>query len=387
MSSKYDRVKIKVHLGGEHYYILSRFLLSKMLTFCKLPTTAAARVSLALKKFFVDQEKLEITQAELETATFCTMAQYGYGEAHARLFPLMTRFYIERVPLVILIAGSGCCGKTAIAHSLSSKLNTHNVVSTDVLLDILTAIHNNFPTASTTGDGEFDFGRTWPQPDERALWLRETETEEEFICLWRAWAEALHPLVVEELQKALTEGKVLLVEGSLLNLALYREYLLPEFQRRHGAIVVAFHVTSDEASRQFTVERFVSARLAMLPSTHRNDDAVAVEWVMRRLKAIEAEQLQTLASRGGGMRLCRIDERWDGSFTPNPHDACSFNGELSVDSSACVSPGVGPPDSAAEEMLPVYLVTYSVETAARPQEVMQELLLERIRAELHQRHS
>ena len=38
-SSKYDFVKIKVRLGThlEHYYILSRFLLSRMLTVITLP--------------------------------------------------------------------------------------------------------------------------------------------------------------------------------------------------------------------------------------------------------------------------------------------------------------------------------------------------------------
>jgi hypothetical protein len=38
-SSKYDYVKIKVWLGDnlEHYYILSRYLISRMLTVTKVP--------------------------------------------------------------------------------------------------------------------------------------------------------------------------------------------------------------------------------------------------------------------------------------------------------------------------------------------------------------
>jgi hypothetical protein len=38
-SSKYDYIKIRVWLGQhqEHYYVLSRFLISRMLTVTKLP--------------------------------------------------------------------------------------------------------------------------------------------------------------------------------------------------------------------------------------------------------------------------------------------------------------------------------------------------------------
>ncbi|KAF8283435.1 ATP/GTP nucleotide-binding protein [Trypanosoma cruzi] len=399
MSSKYDRVKVRVHLGGEHYYTLSRFTLSKMLTFCKLPVTVAVKVSLDLKKLLVDQEKLEISQAELEAATFLMMAQYGYGEAHAKLFPVITRFYVERVPLVILIAGSGYCGKTAIAHSLGSKLNTHNVVSTELLLEIASSIYNGFSTSSLSTGCHVTGQAFWPQPEEKSLWLRETETEEDFVSTWCAWSEAIFPLVEEELNKAVTEGKVLILEGSLLNLAAHRPYLLREFQRRHGAIVVAFYVTSDDASCRFFVERFLSSCYAFLPSPYRSDGAAAVAWMMQRLKAVAEVQNQWFADRGsgsggGGMERCWICGERSGNSQLAQTSACDgkemcvrgAEASLSPPPSATSSSAVEFPEG-AEEAVHVHFVNCSVERPLETSDVMQELVLERIMLELRQRKS
>ncbi|RNF12029.1 ATP/GTP nucleotide-binding protein [Trypanosoma rangeli] len=393
MSSKYDRVKVRVHLGADHYYTLSRFMLSKMLTFCKLPTTVSVKVSLEVKKRFVDEERLEIAQAELQEATFLIMAQYGYGEAHAKLFPVMTRFYVERVPLVILIAGSGYCGKTAIAHSLGSRLNTHNVVSTDVLLETLTSVYNAFPETCICAGKDIGCQASWPQPDEQVLWIYKTDTEEEFVLAWRAWSEAIRPLVEEEVNKAITEGKVLILEGSLLSLAMYRPYLLRQFQRRHGAIVIAFYVSSDDDSRRFSVERFLASFHTLLPTSYRNNQPAAVAWMMRRLEAVEAIESQCFGNNGGGGGMQRrwISSKRDGSSMSATRAAGDGNevratdGETGLSSSAA-SPGAESPEG-TEETVQVHCVTFSVERPSEPPEVMQDLVLERIMLELRQRQS
>ncbi|ESL08204.1 hypothetical protein TRSC58_04097 [Trypanosoma rangeli SC58] len=392
MSSKYDRVKVRVHLGADHYYTLSRFMLSKMLTFCKLPTTVSVKVSLEVKKRFVDDERLEISQVELEAATFLIMAQYGYGEAHAKLFPVMTRFYVERVPLVIFIAGSGYCGKTAIAHSLGSKLNTHNVVSTDVLLETLTSVYNGFPAACICAGKDIGGQASWPQPDEQVLWLYKTDTEEEFVLAWRAWSEAIRPLVEEEVNKAITEGKVLILEGSLLSLAMYRLYLLRQFQRRHGAIVIAFHVSSDDDSRRFSVERFLASFHTFLPTSYRNNQPAAVAWIMRRLEAVEAIGSQCFGNNGGGgMHRRWISAKRDGSFMSasraagDGNEVCDTDGETGL-SPLASSLGAESPEG-TEETVQVYCVTFSVETPSELPGVMQDLVLERIMFELRQRQS
>jgi len=63
---------VRVWLGTDqdHYYVLSRFLVSRMLTVTKLPPLKAVKIALELKKALVDTERLNLTQVGLpSTAT------------------------------------------------------------------------------------------------------------------------------------------------------------------------------------------------------------------------------------------------------------------------------------------------------------------------------
>ena len=46
-----------------HYYVLSRFLISRMLTVTKVPHQKAIKIALDVKKHLVDNDRLDITQA------------------------------------------------------------------------------------------------------------------------------------------------------------------------------------------------------------------------------------------------------------------------------------------------------------------------------------
>ena len=56
--------QVRVWLGTDqdHYYVLSRFLVSRMLTVTKLPPLKAVKIALELKKALVDSERLNLTQ-------------------------------------------------------------------------------------------------------------------------------------------------------------------------------------------------------------------------------------------------------------------------------------------------------------------------------------
>lgn len=57
-------LQVKVWLGEErlHYYVLSRFLVSRSLTVTKIPHLKAVKIALELKKFCVDNGMLDICQ-------------------------------------------------------------------------------------------------------------------------------------------------------------------------------------------------------------------------------------------------------------------------------------------------------------------------------------
>ncbi|KAK4385135.1 hypothetical protein Sango_2637500 [Sesamum angolense] len=77
-SSRYDFVKVKVWLGesADHYYVLSRFLLSRMLTVTKIPNHVAIKIALELKKLLIDNSLLDVSQSDLEANLFKTDMVY-----------------------------------------------------------------------------------------------------------------------------------------------------------------------------------------------------------------------------------------------------------------------------------------------------------------------
>ncbi|GKV17572.1 hypothetical protein SLEP1_g28056 [Rubroshorea leprosula] len=129
-ASKYDFVKVKVWLGdnADHYYVFSRFLLSRMLTVTKIPNHVAIKIALELKKLLVDNSLLDVSQSDLEANLFKLMERRGYGEEYINRYKMMTRFHHQRVPLVILVCGTACVGKSTIATQLAQRLNLPNVL-------------------------------------------------------------------------------------------------------------------------------------------------------------------------------------------------------------------------------------------------------------------
>nr|CCC93120.1 unnamed protein product [Trypanosoma congolense IL3000] len=377
MSSKYDRVKVKVYLSEEHFYTLSRFILSRVLASCKLPTTVAVCVSLAVKKLLVDREMLNISQAELERSTLLVMAQHGYGNAHGRFLHLMSRFFIERIPLIVFIAGTGCCGKTAIARGLSVKLNTHNIVSTEVLFDILKASYDVFSSIPHYhgDDTHVDTG-VLQQEGEHSLWLLEAESEEGFVERWRTLAKLVRPLVQEEVEKALREGRVLIVEGSLLDLSLYHSYLVKDFQEEYGVVTVAFYVSSDKLSRSLAADRLLNTIRNKPSSICNNDNVVASEALQRRLSTIGALHLKMLQGENNRMRLRPIDGRVEDVSCPS--DDCNITQRCAEHFSpvSCEN---------EQEIVEVYHVEYSESTSLRPCELMHGLVVDKVISALKQR--
>ena len=62
-------MKIKVQLE-DHFYVFSRFLMSRILTLIKVKEKDAVKITLDIKKHFVEDNKVEVTQAELEQVLF-----------------------------------------------------------------------------------------------------------------------------------------------------------------------------------------------------------------------------------------------------------------------------------------------------------------------------
>ncbi|KAL5129581.1 2-phosphoglycerate kinase [Glycine soja] len=213
-SSKYDFVKVKVWLGdnADHYYVLSRFLLSRMLTVTKIPNHVAIKIALELKKLLTDNSLLDVSQSDLEVNLFkkCSkrvlfvqlMERRGYGEEYINRYKMMTRFHHQRVPLVILVCGTACVGKSTIATQLAQRLNLPNVLQTDMVYELLRT-STDAPLASTP------------------VWARDFSSSEELITEFCRECRVVRKGLAGDLKKAMKDGKPIIIEGIHLDPSIY----------------------------------------------------------------------------------------------------------------------------------------------------------------------
>ncbi|XP_071689419.1 uncharacterized protein [Rutidosis leptorrhynchoides] len=203
-SSKYDFVKVKVWLGdnADHYYVLSRFLLSRMLTVTKIPNHVALKIALELKKLLIDNSLLDVSQSDLEANLFKLMERRGYGQEYINRYKMMTRFHHQRVPLVILVCGTACVGKSTIATQLAQRLNLPNVLQTDMVYELLRT-STDAPLTSSP------------------IWTRDFSSSEELITEFCRECRIVRKGLAGDLKKAMKDGKPIIIEGMHVDPSIY----------------------------------------------------------------------------------------------------------------------------------------------------------------------
>ncbi|ORX45390.1 hypothetical protein BCR36DRAFT_299665 [Piromyces finnis] len=204
--SKYDFVKVLVYLSGKHYYVLSRFLISRMLTASEIDYYHAVKIALDLKKRLVDCNELELSQKKLEKYLFNIMKDYGYTEKYTSLYKLISGFYRERIPMIILISGPRCVGKSTLATKLAERLNLPNIVKTDMVYDLMCSIFSI------------------SDEDREPIWYKNCSTDE-LLEKYEKDCELVKKGLEVDIKKAFTEGKSIIIEGIHVNHKLY-DYVL-----------------------------------------------------------------------------------------------------------------------------------------------------------------
>ncbi|KAK9059667.1 hypothetical protein SSX86_020371 [Deinandra increscens subsp. villosa] len=241
-SSKYDFVKVKVWLGdnADHYYVLSRFLLSRMLTVTKIPNHVALKIALELKKLLIDNSLLDVSQSDLEANLFKLMERRGYGQEYINRYKMMTRFHHQRVPLVILVCGTACVGKSTIATQLAQRLNLPNVLQTDMVYELLRT-STDAPLTSSP------------------IWARDFSSSEELITEFCRECRIVRKGLAGDLKKAMKDGKPIIIEGMHVDPSIY--LMDEENKSPHNVSVNAQELKSSKADENImkNVENNASA--------------------------------------------------------------------------------------------------------------------------------
>lgn len=197
--SKYDFVKVKILLRG-HSYILSRFLVQRMLALILVGYRDSLKIALALKKRLVDANRFEVTHEDMEAELFALIEEFGYDDLHIRRYRMMSRFHHQRVPLLVTLSGTGCTSKSTLASQLAERLNLSHSVQTDV-------IHRLMRLMEAERDGK-------PVPALEPLWSRDYASPELMLADHRRDSELVRRGVAEDLNNCLKNGKSMIMEGT-----------------------------------------------------------------------------------------------------------------------------------------------------------------------------
>ncbi|TDH69070.1 hypothetical protein CCR75_004329 [Bremia lactucae] len=226
--SKYDFVKVRVWVE-DHVYVLSRYLLCRALVSAKINSKDAVQISLDLKRTLVDLNLTDIVQEQFEEFLYKTLSVFGYGEEHISCHRMMSSFHRNRVPLLIILAGTACIGKSTLATKLADRLNLSSVLQTDLIFELMC----NF------------------SGQEKACYITSKfASSDDLIAEYRKECEVVRKGVKSDIDKCLKDGKSLIIEGFHIDPRLYQKTIaVPKQDSKSSCsgIVVPFLLTLDEA--------------------------------------------------------------------------------------------------------------------------------------------
>ena len=111
--------------------------MSRILTLIKVNEKDAIKITLDIKKHFVEAHQSEVTQAELEHVLFLKLTEFDYGERLVQRYQLVTQFYQKRVPFIIIVCGTECMGKSTLVTQLAERVNISNILQTGVVKQVM----------------------------------------------------------------------------------------------------------------------------------------------------------------------------------------------------------------------------------------------------------
>lgn len=203
-AAKVDFVKVRVTIGT-HQHVLSRYLLCRLLIFTKIPSKDAITITVDLKKSLVEQNRLEVTQDELRERLFEVMHKKSYGRVYQERYHLVSHFQSQRIPLLILIAGTGCVGKGRIANSLAARLNLPTVLQTKMVYQLMCSWDSSLCSVP--------------------IYMKHFRSSEDCLVEYKKRCVAVRKGLQREIEKTLKEGKSLIIEGLYLDPSLYQSIL------------------------------------------------------------------------------------------------------------------------------------------------------------------
>ena len=239
--SKFDMVKIKITIGKnqEHWFILSRFILSRLLKVIGIRNQDCTKIAFEVKRKLIIQGNLTIKEHIFHETLFQTIKDCNYNDIYKERYLMMNSFYSSRTPLIIIIAGSEGVGKSQIASLLSGKMNISNVLQTKIV---------EYVTSSMLG---VVFERRKVNDEVTEGFLNQCKIIRKGCSL--------------DIQKAFKEGKAVILEGS---------YILPKLFCAVKEIEVNVDVNDKILSSASTILKSKSKILKTITIVNEDEDLI-----------------------------------------------------------------------------------------------------------------
>lgn len=172
------------------------------------------------------------------------MGKKGYGTRYEESYRAMTTFHHARTPLIVLVSGSYCTGKSTIASKLAQRMNLPNVLQTDLLADLLRedttstrgGIYNNEeenenskdrPSCSDVRSGPLWSIRNKQESSSGAAHSDKdiSACQSELIREFQSECAVVLRGLAGSIEKAVTEGKSIIIEGVHLDINPILKYI------------------------------------------------------------------------------------------------------------------------------------------------------------------
>jgi len=212
-SSKYDFVKVRVHTSfdqnksqasqtnqpqeGGSYFVFSRYLLSRQLTAAGLNTESSLRCALSLKKYLVDQNRLDISVSEFNIL----LERHIKDELPSGQISDILASCNSRPTLILTLSGPPHSSLSTLAKLLSSRLSIPSIVHTSSAWRTLCSIK--------------------PDLQNREWLLNEWSDEEVAEEVYRR-GKMVRKALQSMLEQCINQGRSIIIEGMECLHELYR---------------------------------------------------------------------------------------------------------------------------------------------------------------------
>ena len=267
-----SEVPAQILVKGKHYAPFSKGILARSLRVSAIDYLSALLIAQRIENQLLAKNVREISEKELLTRTRRELSAER-GEEAARRYMTWRKMVASDYPLVVLIGGPTGAGKSTLAIELASRMEITQVVSTDVIREILRTMFSE-KLLPAVHKSSYIVGKTLKLPPEPGT--------DEVLAGFHQQSLLVNVGVEAMIRRAIQENVDLIVNGV---------HIVPgilDLGRFRGACIVQFVITvsnlDEHLQRFLRRERSAKRRKAKTYVDNFHDICRINDYIVRRAR-------------------------------------------------------------------------------------------------------